>query len=286
MAHTEGLDDELPEEFTAVSPSPDDTSSFEQEYHDYMDEVEQLSGLEIEFTPDMPDQFAGVTVPTVFAGDQGNQITGSNIWISDRYLDTPSNPANFNRYAGTLHHELVHGAQFQNMALTPERFNRIEKSYLQLIHEGQASFNGDGNTYSAVRDLYGDFYEQIKDMDDSHTTGRKAADLLEELSEDNYMHLFYLENGDEDVFYDALIIDRDRANGMNMDEIYELADDRFDADVIQDDGYAVDFRDVLVDTEKIGRHIVEVQEWMENYYSRLQEENLAMPSGAKNNLEL
>lgn len=287
MVPAGGIDDGLPDEFEAVSPPPDDMESLEQEYHAYMEEVEILSGLDMAFTPDMPEQFAGLTIQEASANDHDDGLVGSDIWITDRYLDSPDSPENFSRYAGILHHEVVHGVQFRNMALMPEYFRDLERSYLTFIHEGQASFNGDDTSYLEIRDLYEELYEQLEDEDDEMVKRQqRAAELLEEFSEDKYMHMFYLEDEEGRIFYDGLVMDRHRAEKLGRDRLYDLAEDTFEGEILRGRGYHVDFRSPLVDTEKIGRHLVDVQNWMEYYYSLLQRENLAMPYAAHANLDL
>jgi hypothetical protein len=260
-----------------------------QDYHDYMDAVAEIAGYDdITFTGDLPAYVGGVTIPDVsFSLFNGTAITGSSIEINDRYLDAPASHDNFMEYIGTLNHELGHGLQFEDIAEADEAYTSKEMEHLLFAHEGQTAYTADGKAYQDGQEFYDEFYERVLDETDDYEDMREqAGDVLHEMSEENIMAVVGLEMEDGGEAYELLFMDRDRAEAMSDNELYDAIDSQFDADLDLEASYEVDFRDSDIDTYKLGEHLVNVHEDLEDHYSQLDELGYQLPQGAQDNLDM
>ncbi len=267
--------------------------------HDYVDAAADIAGFDdIAFEP-LPDYLGGATIPALeLDADDRYRITGANrVQLNEKYLEGEES---YDTFIGTVNHELAHVFQFEDIGERNEYFSDDELDYLLFLQEGQAAYNADGKSHPFAREFYGEFYERymeeakelIEESDELTNESLEAykefaaGETLKDLSEENYLAVVELGLEDGGDAYQNMMLDRDDVGELDEDEIYELADDLFLGEVDPDGSYTVDFRDDDIDAHKLGKHLVDVQGDLSQYYEELWEEGYDLPLGAVRNLDI
>lgn len=172
----------------------------------------------------------------------------------------------------TFYHELGHGKQFRDIKETDQLYTEEELDALLPLHEGQTSYNADDASYRDMNEFYEAFLDEVEG-------GESPGDALYDMSEEYRVDVVHLED-DGDGIYDFIVTPRDE--DLDERELYEMVEDAYGMDVLEDKSYEVDFREY--DADKLGEHIIQVQDEIETGYGEVAAEygSDMLPSGYEN----
>lgn len=247
----------------------------------------------------MPDYVGGYTETDYQTDESGHVVINSqDIYLNERLLEDEEDEEWYDPFFGlfgggggsagidfydetqglldTFYHELIHGKQYRDIWQSDEPYTEDEVDALRFLHEGQAAYNADTDSYRDAQS----FYEQFLD---STEAGLDAADALEDLSEQYRVDVLHMESADGEQIYDFVITDRDDA--VSTEELYELAEDAYGMTVDRELSREIDYREF--NAEKLGGHVLRVQDQIQEGYGEVLADagEDALPAGYNRSVE-
>lgn len=163
----------------------------------------------------------------------------------------------------TFYHELAHGKQHREIwerSLNGEEYMEEDIAAMLPLHEGQAVFNADGQTYPPAEAFYEEFVDRV------YNEGEDPAAALHDVSDEYRLDVVMLEDDDEQLYQ---VIATPRDEDIDTEQLYQAVEETADMRVDREQSYEVDYRDA---DSRVAESIINVQEDIVEGYEAVMEE--------------
>lgn len=236
--------------------------------HAELQEIADTMGYDyadIQFA-DLPDHVGGYTTLAYDVDEDGYVVPhGDGIVLNDALRAADADDVDMDDHwfydetgdeLDTFYHELIHGKQFRDIWDSDDPYTEGELLALKFLHEGQAASNADQAAYRDAQHIYGEFLDHADETD--------PGTALETLSDEYYLELVQLEDGP----YHLLAVDREQAG--DIDAFYDRIEAAYGLPIDEENSHVIDYRDM--DTAKLGDHLYELQDAIEDGYGAVADE--------------